>query len=110
MDPRLLEARNWYECACEWRIVSYAMCANALLNAKAAGKPLFYIPAVDSPASRMGRADYDDMRAFPNLSTTAKLMGILRAHIGMDVIFTESYLPPKVVRGAVADIAYILCP
>ena len=29
-----------------------------------------YIPAVDSPASRMGRADYDDTRAFPNISTT----------------------------------------
>jgi len=37
--------------------------ANARLNAKAAGKQLFYIPAVDSPASRMGRADYDDMQA-----------------------------------------------
>ena len=23
--PRLLEARGWYECAYEWRIVSYAM-------------------------------------------------------------------------------------
>ena len=38
------------------------------------------------------------------LSTTAKLMGTLRPHIGMDVILTESYLPPKVVRGAVAEI------
>ena len=62
VDPRLLEARSWYECAYVWRIVSYAMHANARLNAKAAGKPLFYIPAVDSPASRMGRADYDDMQ------------------------------------------------
>ena len=94
----------------EWRIVSYAMHADARLNAKAAGKPLFYIPAVDSPACRMGRADYDDMRAFPNISTTTKWMGILPAHIGMDVILTESYLPPKVVRGAVAEIVDILCP
>ena len=62
MDPRLLEARGWYDCAYEWRIVSYAMYANARLNAKAAGKPLFCIPAVDSPASRTGRADYDDMQ------------------------------------------------
>ena len=62
MDPRLLEARGWYECAYEWRIVSYAMHANARLNAKAAGKPLFYIPAVDSLACRMGRADYDGMQ------------------------------------------------
>ena len=107
VDPRLLEARGWYECAYEWRIVSYAMHANARLNAKAAGKPLFYIPAVDSPACRMGRADYDDMRAFPNISTTAKLMGILPAYIGMDVILADSYLPPKVVRGAVAEIVGI---
>ena len=63
MDPRLFEARGWYECAYEWRIVSYAMRANARFNAMAAGKQLFYIPAVDSPASRMGRADYDDMQS-----------------------------------------------
>ena len=24
-DPRLRDARNWYECAYEWRLVSYAM-------------------------------------------------------------------------------------
>ena len=72
----------------EWRIVAYAMHADSRLNAKAAGKPLFYIPAVDSPACRMGRAEYDDMRAFPNISTTAKWMGILPAHICMDVILT----------------------
>ena len=46
----------------EWRIVAYAMHADSRLNAKAAGKSLFYIPAVDSPASRMGKADYDDMQ------------------------------------------------
>ena len=72
------------------------MHADARLNAKAAGKPLFYIPAVDSLACRMGRADYDDMRAFPNISTTAKLIGILRAHIGMDPIWIlyRSYMDP----------------
>ena len=105
--PGCSKPEVWYECAYEWRIVSYAMHANARLNAKAAGKPLFYIPAVDSPACRMGRADYDDMRAIPIISTTAKLMGILPAHIGMDVILTEFYLPPNVVRGAVAEIVGI---
>ena len=49
-----------------------AMHANARLNAKAAGKPLFYIQPVDSPASRMGTAEYDDMRTFPNISTINK--------------------------------------
>ena len=37
-DRRLQEARGWYECAYEWRIVSYAMHANARLDAHAAGK------------------------------------------------------------------------
>ena len=46
-----------------------------------------------------------DLREF---NTTAKLMGTLRAHIGMDVILTESYLQPKVVRRAVAEIANIV--
>jgi len=55
----------------------------------------------------MVRADYDDMRAVPNLSTTAKLLGILPLYVGMEVILTESYLPPKVVRGAAAEVVGI---
>ena len=39
-DPRLRDARGWYESAYEWRIVCYAMHAHARLNAKAAGKIL----------------------------------------------------------------------
>ena len=46
-DPRLRDARGWYECAYEWRLVSYAMHAHARLNAKAAGRVLYYIPAID---------------------------------------------------------------
>ena len=69
-DHRLRDARGWYECAYEWRTVSYAMHAHARLNAKAAGKILFYIPSVDVPAARMTREDFDDMRAQPNISTT----------------------------------------
>ena len=46
-DPRLSNARGWYECAYEWRIVSCVMHAHARLNAKAAGRMLFYIPAID---------------------------------------------------------------
>ncbi len=37
VETRLRDARGWYECAYEWRIVSYAMHAHARLNAKAAG-------------------------------------------------------------------------
>ena len=36
-DTRLRDARNWYECAYEWRIVSYAMHARARLTAMVAG-------------------------------------------------------------------------
>ena len=46
-DQRLRDARGWYESACEWRFVPYAMHAHAKLDAHAAGKLLFYIPAVD---------------------------------------------------------------
>ncbi|MCP4006488.1 MAG: hypothetical protein GY725_20105, partial [bacterium] len=52
-DPRLRNARGWYECAYEWRIVSYAMHAHARLNANAAGQLLYYIPSIDVPCARM---------------------------------------------------------
>jgi hypothetical protein len=99
-DPRLAGARNWYECAYEWRIVSYAMHAHARLNAKAAGKLLFYIPAIDAPTARMTKDDFDEMRGLPNIGITAKLPGILPIFVGMEMILTESYLPPRIVRGA----------
>ena len=49
-DNRLREARHWYECAYEWRLVSYAMHAHARLNAEAESKILFYIPSDDVPS------------------------------------------------------------
>ena len=75
------------------------MHAHARLNAKAAGRILFYIPAIDVPAARMTREDYDEMRAQPNISTSAKLPGILPVFVGMEMILSESYLPPRIVRG-----------
>jgi hypothetical protein len=106
-DTRLRDARNWYECAYEWRIVSYAMHAHARLNAKAAGKVLYYIPSIDIPAVRMGRKDFEDMRAQPNIGTSAKFPGILPVYIGMEMILTESYLPPRIVRGAPVEVVDI---
>ena len=103
-ETRLRDARGWYECAYEWRIVSYAMHAHARLNAKAVGVILYYIPAIDMPACRMARSDFDDMRALPNLSTTSKLPGIMPIYVGMQMILTESYLPPKVVRGTPVEV------
>jgi hypothetical protein len=99
-DPRLRDARGWYECAYEWRLVSYAMHAHAKLDAQAADKILFYIPAIDRPsANGFKRQDYDEMRAEPNISKTAKLPGVMCIFEGMDCILGESLLPPKWVRG-----------
>jgi hypothetical protein len=98
-DPRLRAARRWYESAYEWRIVSYAMHAQARLDAHDAGKVLFYIPAVDRPAVRCSKSEFDAMRAEPNISTTAKLPGVLPVFVGMEMILTDSVLPPTYVRG-----------
>ena len=107
IDERLRDARNWYECAYEWRIVSYAMHAHARLNAKADGKLLYYIPSIDIPTVRMGRTDFDDMRSQPNISNTAKFPGILPIYMGMEMCLTETYLPPRIGRGAPVDIVGI---
>ncbi len=52
---------------------------------------MFYISAIDVPASRMTREDYEEMCAQPNLSTSVKLPGILLVFVGI--------LPPRIVRG-----------
>ena len=99
-DERLRAARGWYESAYEWRIVSYAMHAQAKLDAHDAGQLLFYVPAVDRPAARLARADFDEMRGEPNIGATAQMPGLLPLFVGMEVILTESILPPRYVRGA----------
>ena len=106
-DKRLREARGWYESAYEWRIVSYAMHANARLDAHDAGKVLFYIPAVDVPLARLSRDEFDEMRAFPNISQSAKLPSVLPVWIGMEVILSDSVLPPKYVRGTACTVVGI---
>ena len=58
-DARLQDARHWYECTYEWRIVSYAMRSHAKLNAKADGKLLYYIPSIDIPTVRLNKRDFD---------------------------------------------------
>ena len=98
-DPRLRAARHWYESAYEWRIVSYAMHTQTRLDAHDAGQILFYIPAVDRPAVRCDRKEFDAMRAEPNISTTAKFPGLLPVFVSMEMILTDSVLPPKYVRG-----------
>ncbi len=39
------------------------------------------------------------MRAQPNISTSAKFPCILPVYVGMEMILTQSYLPPRLVRG-----------
>ena len=73
--------------------MSYAMHTHARLNAKAAGKALYYIPSIDNPTVRMSRTDFDDMRGQPNISTSAEFPGILHVYIGMEMVLAESYLP-----------------
>lgn len=106
-DARLQDARHWYECAYEWRIVSYAMHSHAKLNAKADGKLLYYIPSIDIPTVRLNKRDFDDMRSQPNISNTGKFLGVLPLYIGMEMFLTETYLPPKIGRGTPVDVVDI---
>ena len=99
-DQRLANARHWYECAYEWRHVSFAMHAHARLNAKAEGKVLYFVQAVDRPRRRITQEEYEAMRACSNIGTSAKLPGLLPLYVGMEMILTSSYLPPRIVRGA----------
>ena len=107
-DPRLRNARGWYESAYEWRYVSYAMHAHAKLDAHAAGKLLYYIPAVDrASATGIGKAEFDEMRAEPNTSKTRKLPGLLPVFEGMEMVLEETVLPPKYVRGCTCKVVGI---
>ena len=83
------------------------MHAHARLKAQAAGKVLFYVPAIDQPLAQMSPQDFDDMRAMPNIAASAKLPGIMPLYIGMEVILTESYLPPSIVRGSAGTVVDI---
>ena len=83
------------------------MHAQARLDAGAANKILFYIPAVDRPAAHLPRTAFDEMREEPNISKTGKCPGLLPVWIGMEMILTESILPPKYVRGAACTVVGI---
>ena len=94
-DKRFCAARGWYESAYEWCIVSYAMHVQAKIDACDAGQLLYYVPAVGRPAGRVAKADFDEMRAEPNIGATANMPGLLPLFVGMEVTLTESILPPK---------------
>merc|ERR1711976_52021 len=94
-DHRVREARGWWECAYEWRIVSYATHAHESLNAKAAGRLLFYIPSIDSSSNRLSRDDFEDMPSNASIGKSAQLPGILPVYVGMDMIPIDPFLPPR---------------
>ena len=100
MDERLRAARGWYESAYEWRLVTYAMQAQARLDARHANEVLFYIPAVDMPSVPLSKAYYDEMRLVSNPQHTAKHLSLLMIFKGMEMIPTDSILPPHYVRGS----------
>ena len=55
--------------------------------------------AIDRPALEIPVADYEEMLAEANVSKTKKLPGILPVYVGMDMILTESILPPHLTPG-----------
>ena len=83
------------------------MHVHAWMSAKHMGPALFYILAVDRPAVRLKQQDYDDMRASPSIGHTAKFPGIRPIYVGMDMILTESYVPPHLVRGTPVEVVDI---
>ena len=99
-DSRLNDAVGWYESAYEWVIVSFAMQLQTRLSAKRSNQVLYYVQAVDRPAVDCGRVALERMLATPNVTTTRKLMGLLPIYVGMEVVLTESILPPFYVPGA----------
>ena len=83
------------------------MHAQTRLDAHDSGKVLFYVAAVDKPAAKLSRKEFDEMRAFPNVSTTGKLPGFLSFFECMEMILSESVLPPRYVRGTPCKVAGI---
>ena len=67
----------------------HAMHAQAKLDAHDTGQLLFYVPAVDRPAARLAKPDFDEMRAEANIGATAKMPGLLPLFVGMEAILTE---------------------
>ena len=76
------------------------MHAQARLDAHHANEILFYIPAVDKPSVYLNKAEFDELRQEPNTSKTAKYMSLLMIFKGMEMIPTDSILPPHYVRGS----------
>ena len=51
------------------------------------------------PQSAYPGDHYGEMRAQPNISTSAKMLGSMPVYVGMARIPTDSVIPPKIARG-----------
>ena len=83
------------------------MRVHARLHAKAAGKILLYIPSIDVATGRMNKADFDEIPAMLNIATSAKFLGTLVVFVGIEVILSESFLPPRILRGTLVTVVGI---
>ena len=104
---QLLACTQWHEIAYDWRTVSYAMHTKARLQAKQAGKVLFYVQAVDKVSQHVPCDEFAKIVAEPNLNHTKKLAGLLTAFIGMDMTLQGTLLPPRYVTGTVGKLVGI---
>ena len=55
------------------RIAAPGCRRRAKLDGHDAGQLLLYVPAVDRPAARLAKSDFDEMRAEPSIRASAKL-------------------------------------
>ena len=101
---QLLACSKWHEAAYDWRTVSFAMQTKARLQAKQAGRILYYIQAVDRVSQHVTEKELLRIVAEPNLSNTKKLAGLLPVYIGMDMMMQKSLLPPQYVTGTVGKL------
>ena len=69
---QLLACSKWHEAAYDWRTVSFAMQTKARLQAKQAGRILYYIQAVDRVSQHVTENELLRIVAEPNLSNTKK--------------------------------------
>ena len=104
---QLLACSKWHEAAYDWRTVSFAMQTKARLQAKQAGRILYYIQAVDRVAQHLTEKELLRIVAEPNLSHTKKLAGLLPVYIGMDMTMQKTLLPPRYVTGTVGTLVGI---
>ena len=96
---QLLACLKWHEAAYDWRTVSFSMQTKARLQAKQAGRILYYIQAVGRVSQHVTEKELLRIDAEPNLSNSKKLASLFPAYIGTDMMMQKTFLPPQHVTG-----------